>query len=203
MANKFFSSNPPGLTASLARKLFFIAGAGGLGSNVAMMLVRAGAMKLTVIDFDTIEPANINRQFYFRDQVGKVKVEALRENLLRINPGIELVGRQERMVAENAGEIIPADADIILECFDCAVSKAMLTAFCLQHLPRKPIISVSGLAGTGHLDSIQVKQGPGNLLIIGDGISEASPETGTLSSRVMFAAAMQAHLAIRTVAGIC
>ena len=195
--NAYFSSNPPGLTEQLASKHFFIAGAGGLGSNVAMMLVRAGAKNLTIMDFDKIEKANINRQFYFRDQVGQVKVEALKENLLRINPEINLSIKQEKITAQNAGDLIQSNADIILECFDCAVSKAMLVTFCLKQLPEKTIISVSGLAGTGTLDTIKVKKGPSNLLIIGDGETEASPETGTLSSRVMFTASIQAHLAIR------
>jgi sulfur carrier protein ThiS adenylyltransferase len=184
------------LTEILSQKHFFIAGAGGLGSNVAMMLVRAGAENLTIIDFDKIEEANINRQFYFRDQVGKIKVEALQENLIRINPDIKLSIKQKKITAENALELIPVNADIILECFDCAASKAMLVTFCLKNFPQKTIISVSGLAGAGKLDSIKVSKGPGKLLIIGDGESEATQETGTLSSRVMFAASMQAHMAI-------
>ena len=184
------------MTETLSQKHFFIAGAGGLGSNVAMMLVRAGAAKLTIVDFDHIEKANLNRQFYFRNQVGQIKVEALGDNLLQINPDVDLTIIQSKITADNAAELIPSNADIILECFDCAISKAMITAFCLKNLPLKPMISVSGLAGTGELDSIKVSKGPGKLLIIGDGESEASPGTGTLSSRVMFAAAMQAHTAI-------
>lgn len=200
--NPYFSSNPPGLTEALTGKHFFIAGAGGLGSNVAMMLVRAGVKTLTIMDYDKIEEANINRQFYFRDQVGRIKVDALKENLLRINPNIRISVKQAKITAENARNLIPENSDIILECFDCAISKAMLAEFCLKNFPKKPIISVSGLAGTGHLETIKVNKGPGNLLIIGDGKSEAAPETGTLSSRVMFAASIQAHLAIRIVSGI-
>ena len=95
--------------------------------------------------------------------------------------------------------MIPTDADIILECFDCAASKAMLASFCLRNLPEIPIITVSGLAGKGPLDHIKSSKGPGKLIIIGDQLSEVGPETGTLSSRVMFAAAMQTHTAIRIV----
>jgi len=199
--HQYFSSNPPGLTETLSQKHFFIAGAGGLGSNVAMMLVRAGIGKLTIIDFDKIEEANINRQFYFRDQVGTIKVEALQENLLRLNPDINLSIKHDKITADNVAELIPANADIILECFDSAACKVMLVAFCLKKFPKKTIISVSGLAGIGNLDSIKVSKGPGKLLIIGDGESEASPETGTLSSRVIYAASIQAHLAIRIVTG--
>lgn len=199
--NDFFASNPPGLIEKLASRHFFIAGAGGLGSNVAMMLVRAGATKLTIIDFDKIEAANINRQFYFRDQVGLVKVEALKANLLRINPDIEIKIRQQEITAENARDLIPVDADIILECFDNAACKAMLATHCLKNLPKKPLITVSGLAGTGPLNEIHKTKGPNNMIIIGDQATEVGPETGTLSSRVIFAAAMQAHTAIETIIG--
>ena len=197
-SSDFFFSNPPDLTQNLKGREIFIAGAGGLGSNVAMLLVRAGADLLTVIDFDRIEPANINRQFYFRDQVGLIKVDALKENLLRINPDINIKVNDIRLTAENCDEVIPEKPEIILECFDRAESKAMLVAYCLKNRPEIPAITVSGLAGDGPLDTIKVSQGPGKLQIIGDGISEVSPQTGTLSSRVMYAASIQAHLAIKS-----
>ena len=199
--NPYFSSNPPGLTKILSDKHFFIAGAGGLGSNVAMMLVRAGVINITIVDFDKIEEANINRQFYFRNQIGQIKVEALKDNLLRINPDINLKTIQAKITTENSAELISENADIILECFDCAVSKAMIATFCLKHLPRIPIISVSGLAGSGDLNSIKISKGPGKLLVIGDKKNEAYPENGTLSTRVMYVASMQAHIAIRIVSG--
>ena len=58
-----------------------IAGVGGIGSNVALNLVRSGVMQLKLIDFDRVEPGNLNRQFYFADQIGLFKVEALKINL--------------------------------------------------------------------------------------------------------------------------
>jgi len=195
--NIYFASNPPALTTTLTKKHFLIAGAGGLGSNVAMMLIRAGAKQLTIIDYDIVEPANLNRQFFFRKQVGQLKVEALKVNLMEINPNINLTLINEKIVAQNIENLISPQADIILECFDCAMSKAMLVAFCLKNLSDKPIITVSGLAGIASLDNIKQLKGPKNLTIIGDKTSEVSQETGTLSSRVMYAASMQAHLAIQ------
>lgn len=193
----YFSSNPPELTEKLNGKQIFIAGAGGLGSNVAMLLVKAGADNLKVIDFDSIEPANINRQFYFRDQVGMVKVEALKANLLRINPDINIEIANVRLTPENTDDVIPATPEIILECFDGAESKALIVSFCLKQRSDIPVITVSGLAGDGPLETIKVSPGPGKLQIIGDGVTEVSPQTGTLSSRVMYAASIQAHLAIK------
>ena len=196
-SSDFFSANPPKLTKKLKGRHIFIAGAGGLGSNVAMLLVKAGANKLTIIDFDKIEPANINRQFYFRDQVGLIKVDALKENLLRINPDINIKVNNIKLTPENCDEVISEKPDIILECFDRAESKAMLVAYCLKNRPEVPTITVSGLAGDGPLDTIKVSKGPEKLQIIGDGVTEVSPQTGTLSSRVMYAVSIQAHLAIK------
>jgi sulfur carrier protein ThiS adenylyltransferase len=103
----FFSSNPPDITAKLQGKHIFIAGAGGLGSNTAMLLAKAGADLFTIIDFDKIEPSNINRQFFFRDQVGMVKIEALKENLLRINPEIDLKVQNLRLTPKKLQRCYP------------------------------------------------------------------------------------------------
>ena len=67
-----------------------IAGAGGLGSNCAMHLVRAGIKNLVIADYDSVSPSNLNRQFFFADQLGKQKVYALKENLLRIESRLNL-----------------------------------------------------------------------------------------------------------------
>ena len=79
-----------------------VAGAGGLGSNVAQMLVRTGFTRLVIADFDTVSASNLNRQFFFPDQIGQYKVEALRENLLRINPDACITIYPERVTKENA-----------------------------------------------------------------------------------------------------
>ena len=67
-----------------------IAGAGGLGSNCAANLVRSGFKQLVIVDFDIVEYSNLNRQFFFCSQAGKPKVEMLRENLIAINPDLDL-----------------------------------------------------------------------------------------------------------------
>jgi sulfur carrier protein ThiS adenylyltransferase len=201
MRDKYFYSNPPGVTDNLKGKHIFIAGAGGLGSNAAMLLIRAGADKLTIIDFDKIEHSNINRQFYFRDQVGLIKVEALKINLERINPDINVEILNFHLTKENCATVIPQNTDLILECFDSAESKAMLASFALKLRPEIPIITVSGLAGAGPIETIQTVQGPGKMVIIGDGTTEATPENGTLSSRVMYVSSIQTHLAIEILTG--
>ena len=64
-----------------------IAGAGGLGSNCAMHLVRSGFKRFVIADFDRVEPSNLNRQAFRLDQVGEKKVAALAENMRGVNPG--------------------------------------------------------------------------------------------------------------------
>ncbi len=197
----YLASNPPGLTKLISEKSIFIAGAGGLGSNAAMMLVRAGANSLTILDHDIVEPANLNRQFYFRHQIGKVKVEALKENLLAINPGSRIRSIKDMLTFHNAKDIIHGQHDIILECFDRPDSKAALAAYCLKHLPGTPLLAVSGIAGCGPLSRIRIHSPRPLMFVIGDLQSEVGDDSGTLSSRVTFAAAMQTHAAILLLAG--
>jgi sulfur carrier protein ThiS adenylyltransferase len=198
----FFSSNPAGVTEQLRKKRVFIAGAGGLGSNVAISLVRAGVTDLTIADFDRVEPSNLNRQQYFRDQVGMLKVDALKENLLRINPDLKLKTVCEKITPLNCKVIISASVEIIFECFDRAEAKAMIAGFCIRERPEIPVITVSGLAGTGKCGTIKVRNGPANLWIVGDLKSEMNPSNGTISSRVAYTAALQAHTGIRIMLGL-
>jgi len=200
--DKCFSSNPPGVTEILREKNVFVAGAGGLGSNVCVMLTRAGIGHITVIDFDFVEASNLNRQQYFRDQIGMPKVIALKENLLRINPELKIDVIEQKLSADNCKELIPEKTDLIFECFDSAAAKAMLTSFALSERRDIPSIAVSGIAGLGPSEDISIKKGPGNLYIVGDGISEMNLENGTISSRVSQVSAIQTHIGIRLLLGI-
>jgi len=195
--DNFFSANPPGVTEILKGKKVFVAGAGGLGSNVCVMLARAGIGHITVVDFDLVEASNLNRQQYFRDQIGMPKVTALKENLLRINPELQIDAIEQKLTAANCENLIPEKTDLIFECFDSAEAKAMLTSFALSEKPDIPVIAVSGIAGLGPCEDISINKGPGQLYIVGDGTSEMNTETGTISSRVSQVSAIQAHIGIR------
>ncbi len=199
--DNIFSSNPPGVTEILTSKKVFVAGAGGLGSNVCVMLVRAGVGDITVVDFDCVEASNLNRQQYFKDQIGMPKVNALKENLLRINPELKINAIEAKLCSENCPELIPENTELIFECFDSAAAKAMLTSFALRQMPDIPVVAVSGVAGIGPCEDITAKQGPGKLYIVGDGSSEMNPETGTIASRVTQVSAIQAHIGIRLLIG--
>ena len=171
----------------------FIAGCGGLGSNVAHLLVRCGFLRFSLLDHDVVEEGNLNRQFFFPDQVGMKKTKALADNLLRINPELELAlinGRLE-MPDEVAG--LTGDCDILVEAFDKPESK---TVFVSGAIPlKKPVIAASGIAGYGNPDEIIVRNPLPNLYLVGDGKSDIS-KFPPLSPRVNVTAAKQADLVL-------
>jgi len=193
----FFASNPPGVTSVLTRARVFVAGAGGLGSNLAMLLARAGVGVLWLADFDRVTPANLNRQMFFRRQVGQLKIEALRDLLLEINPELNLTLLNQKLAADNFSAAIPADIDLVCECFDRAEAKAALTRYMLGQRPDVAYVAVSGLAGCGPVEELKVLRPNPRFCVIGDQHSAVTPEQGTLSSRVAAAAAMEAHCGIR------
>ena len=172
-----------------------IAGAGGLGSNCAFNLVRSGFKNFRIIDFDVIDHSNLNRQFYFDDQVGKSKVEALKKNLLRINPDLDIDARVERIEKENIRELFE-DRDIVVEGFDKAEYKSMLVETFLA--TGKFIVSASGLVGIGDSDEIKVNRLKKNLIVIGDMKSD-SKDNPPISPRVNIAAAKQADVVLEYV----
>ena len=125
-----------------------ICGLGGLGSNIAIALARAGIGRLILIDFDRVDITNLHRQQYKAEQIGMYKTVALAENLKEIAPYIELEAHTERITEENAVTLI-SDADVICEAFDDAECKAMLTNTVLSELPDKYLVAASGMAGIG------------------------------------------------------
>lgn len=172
-----------------------IAGAGGLGSNCALNLVRVGFEKLTIADFDRVDASNLDRQFYFLDQVGMYKVEALETNLYRINPGLDLKIIKEKIEKNNVKHIF-ADCDIVAECLDTAVYKKTLLEEIL--IMRKFVVAVSGLGGIGSSDEIKIHRVKENLVIIGDLRSDICQKPA-LSPRVNVAAAKQADIILEYV----
>ena len=170
-----------------------IAGAGGLGSNCAVNLVRSGFQKFVIVDFDKIEYSNLNRQFYFYHQVGRSKVEALQENLLAINPNLQLEMIQVKIEEDNM-EAIFEQCHIIVEAFDQAHYKKMLVE---QYINTdKLVVSASGIAGWGNSDEIKVHKIKEKLYVIGDLSSGVSKELPPCAPRVSIAAAKQGDVVL-------
>ena len=189
-----FSKHDPEVLAALRGSTVGVAGAGGLGSNVAVSLARAGVGRLIIADFDKVTPSNLNRQQYFIGQIGRRKVDALLENLKRINPFSEYSVHHIKINEKNVGQIFGA-ADILVEAFDRAEAKHMLIEAWLSLFPEKPIVAASGLAGYGKNRKIHARK-MGSLYICGDEESECRPGVSPMAPRVGIVANMQANCVV-------
>ena len=176
-----------------------ICGLGGLGSNIAIALARAGVGKLILIDFDRVDITNLHRQQYKASQIGLYKTEALAENLKEIAPYISLEMHTERITEQNAKARL-SGADIVCEAFDDAVAKAMLTEIVLTEMKDKYLVAASGMAGLFDANSIKTRKVTNTFYLCGDGESDVSGGIGLVSSRVMICAAHQAHTVLRIIA---
>lgn len=182
--------NPDYFLPALSEAVIAIGGAGGLGSAVAISLARSFVGTLIIADFDVVEPSNLNRQHYFTDQIGMTKVEALKVNLLRINPYLNIEVHNCKITPSNVVEIF-GEADIVAECFDTAAAKAMLTENILSKTSC-PLVAVSGVAGHSNVEKITCKKIGSRLTLIGDGVSAAEPGRGLTAAKVGVAANLQA-----------
>lgn len=172
-----------------------IAGAGGLGSNCAVALARCGVGHLVVADFDVVSRSNLNRQHYYLDQVGMKKVKALKDNIARIDPEIEVVALDLKLDAFSLLQVFKS-CQVLVEAFDHAAMKKMMIETVMAEMPEKWLVAASGLAGVGSNNLIRTRRF-GRLFICGDGRSEVSREMSPLAPRVGMVASMQANQVLR------
>lgn len=173
-----------------------ICGLGGLGSNAAISLARAGVGRLKLIDFDIVEPSNINRQAYFIEHMGIYKTDALKEIINKISPYIDVETSNIYLDETNILNEL-SGFQVILECFDDVSSKMMLVEKCVNNMPESYIIGASGVAGYYNTDIFKKKSVGSNCIIIGDFENEAGINQGLYAPRVAAAANIQANEAIR------
>lgn len=192
-------ANADHIRIKLKDKTVGIAGCGGLGSNCAVALARVGVGRLIIADFDKVEIANLNRQYFFTDQVGKAKVVAIQENIQKIDPLIMVEAHEVKLNEQNI-PIIFKDCDVIVEAFDGADMKEMIIETILEKMPDRYLVCGSGLAGWGDNDSIGMTVS-GRLYIIGDGKIEVSDEFPPLAPRVGIVANMQANQVLEILLG--
>ncbi|WP_244151818.1 sulfur carrier protein ThiS adenylyltransferase ThiF [Malonomonas rubra] len=190
----------PGVHDKIKQSCVGIAGVGGLGSAIAVALTRIGIGKLVIVDYDLVEPSNLNRQQYFIDQIGLPKVTALQENLQRINPGVEIEAHQVKVTPDNICELF-GQVDVLAEAFDAAEEKAMLTGNFLSKIADKPLVAGSGMAGYEPSNSIQTERLSDRLILCGDGTTAAEPGRGLMAPRVGIAAHHQANAILRLLLG--
>lgn len=185
----------------LSKAYVGIAGLGGLGSNIAMMLARSGIGHLLLIDFDIVEPSNLNRQHYMISHLGMSKSEAIKDLILQANPYIQLDTRCLKITGENAPELF-RDCDLVCEAFDKPEAKAELINSLLENCPGLPLISGSGMAGYGSSNTIRTEKAINNLYLCGDKVSGIETVGTLMAPRVQICAAHEANMALRLLLGI-
>ncbi len=178
-----------------------IAGLGGLGSNIAVMLTRIGVGHLLLVDFDIVEPSNLNRQSYYIRHLGMPKTLALQSQLTEINPFIHVETCTVRVNAENAAELFDG-YQILCEAFDKPDAKAMLVNTALTKLPDIKIVAASGMAGYASSNLIKTVQPIKRLYVCGDLETGAGIGTGLMAPRVQICAGHQANMILRLLVGI-
>lgn len=201
MRDALISRNGAQLQEKFEAASIAVCGLGGLGSNIAVSLARAGVGKLIIIDYDKVDVTNLNRQQYKASQVGEYKPDALSRNLKEIAPYIELISHTVKLNEDNMTEILK-DADIICEAFDDAEAKAMITNHVLEAFPDKYLIAASGMAGLGSANKITTRKITDRFYLCGDGVSDLKEGASLIAPRVMLCAAHQAHMALRILAGL-
>ena len=133
-------------TERIAQKRVIIFGVGGVGSWCAESLVRSGISRLTMVDSDRVCISNVNRQLMATTKtVGQVKVDALKERLLTINPSAEITALQKVFTQETAGEFALDSYDYIIDAIDSLKDKALLIMMATQ-LPSAKFFSSMGAA---------------------------------------------------------
>ena len=175
-----------------------VAGLGGLGSNTAVFLARAGIGHLHLIDFDKVDITNLNRQHYFISHLGRYKTEALKEQLLQINPWLDIETSCEVVREENVLRLFQNE-DIICEAFDRPENKAMLVNSCLELFPEKILVCASGMGGFGRSNDIVTRQVGRNFYLCGDETSGIENGEGLIAPRVALCAAHEANLIIELI----
>ena len=196
---EFYAKHNSKILSVISKKKIGIIGAGGIGSNAAVSLARAGVGHLVIADFDIIQPSNLNRQYYFLDQIEKPKVFALEKNLKKINPFISY-----RMINSKINELNLAefffDVDLLIEAVDRADQKKMILESWIELYPNKPIVMASGIAGIGGNNMLHTRK-IDNIYICGDEKTESDESNLPYAPKVAMVAAMQANLALEILLG--
>lgn len=192
------SRHTPGIFNKLKKAKVGIAGVGGLGSNIAVSLARIGIGTLKLVDFDVVEPSNLNRQQYFIEDLGKYKVDAMRDIIYKINPFIKVEIVKEFLNDKNI-EGIFKDCDIVIEAFDNPESKAILCNTVLLKMKDKYLIAGSGMAGYFSSDLIKTRKIREKFYICGDEENAAMEGQGLMAPRVTICAGHMANMAVRII----
>lgn len=183
----------------LAEARVGVAGLGGLGSHIAVMLARSGVGMLHLVDFDRVDESNLNRQHYFREHLGCRKTDALAEQLLRIDPQLELALDCVRVDAGNAA-VLFAGERVVCEAFDDAACKAELVNALLTGT-EATVVAGNGMAGAGPAEAVVTRRASRRLYVCGDGATDVA-DAALYAPRVALCASQQALVAVRLALGL-
>ncbi len=201
LESMMMARHTPDVHAKLKKGRVAIAGLGGLGSNIAGMLARIGVGKLLLVDFDVVEPSNLNRQSYYIRHLGMPKTVALQKQITEINPFIEVESRNTRVTEDNVKELF-GGYDIICEAFAKPEAKSMLVNTALEQLPGAKIVAASGMAGYDSSNLIRTVTPMKNVYLCGDFENGARVGRGLMAPRVQICAGHQANMVLRLLLGI-
>ena len=194
----FDSRFPKEMQTKLREAKVALAGLGGLGSNIAVMLARSGVGQLLLVDFDVVDVTNLNRQMYCIQHLGKPKAQALPEILYQINPYINCQSRCVKVTEKNIQELF-LEYPIVCEAFDKPDQKAMLVREVLSRCPDTTVVSGNGMAGYGDANEIQTIRKLSRLYVCGDLHSDVNNGLGLMAPRVAVCAAHEANKVIQLI----
>ena len=189
---------PEEMQTKLRNARVAVAGLGGLGSNIAVMLARSGIGELLLVDFDTVDVTNLNRQMYLTPQLGKPKAEALPEILYQINPYLTYRSVCIKVTPDNVKELF-SEYPIVCEAFDKPDQKAMLVRELLMQCPKTIVVSGNGMAGYADANEIRTCQVMKRLYVCGDQSTDVGNGIGLIAPRVAVCAAHEANKVLQLI----
>ena len=189
---------PEEMQTKLRNARVAVAGLGGLGSNIAVMLARSGVGELLLVDFDTVDVTNLNRQMYLIPQLGKPKAEALPEILYQINPYLTYCSVCIKVTPDNVKELF-SEYPIVCEAFDKPDQKAMLVRELLMQCPETTVVSGNGMAGYADANEIRTCQVMKRLYVCGDQSTDVGNGIGLIAPRVAVCAAHEANKVLQLI----
>ena len=189
---------PDEMQDKLRGAMVAVAGLGGLGSNIAVMLARSGIGHLFLVDFDVVDVTNLNRQMYFISHLGLPKTEALPQILYQINPYLTCESVRIKVMPENVRELFK-EYPIVCEAFDKPDQKAMLVRELLMQCPETIVVSGNGMAGYGDTNDICTSQKMRRLYVCGDQKTDVGGGIGLMAPRVAACAAHEANKVIQLI----
>ncbi len=182
----------------LKKATVLVVGVGGLGTAASLYLAAAGVGKIILVDKDSVELSNLNRQILFwTEDIGKPKATAAKDKLEKLNPHVEIVTYGKKLTEDLARKLV-RETDVVIDALDNWDTRFMLNKICVEE--RKPLIHAGVYGMHGQLLTIIPGEGPCLQCLIPKKPAEAGkfPVIGTTPGIL---ALMQVTEAIKIITG--